>query len=457
MRVTFLGAVGTVTGSKYLLETDHHRILVDCGLFQGFKQLRLRNWAPLPTDVRTLDAVVLTHAHIDHSGYIPLLVKHGFRGRVYCTPATLDLCGILLPDAGHLEERAAEDANRHRYSKHHPALPLFTENDARDALARLTPVEFHRAHDFGRGLSFSFRYAGHILGAAMAQFRFNGKTILFSGDLGRPNDPIMRDPETIAQADYVVVESTYGNRKHPATSAQDELAAIITSTAKRGGSVVVPAFAVGRAQLLLYHLYRLKQERRIPDLPIFLDSPMAIDASDIFRAHAKDHRLSPLEARNVCAIARQTPTGAESKVIDQSRVPSVIVSASGMASGGRVLHHLKVFAPDHRNTILFTGFQAGGTRGAAMIAGAQTIKIFGDHIPVRAEVRTLDMLSAHADADEILAWLGHFEKPPTTTFITHGEPDAADALRKRIEDTLKWPVVVPAYRDSFNLVPEDGQ
>ena len=457
MRVTFLGAVGTVTGSKYLLETDHHRILVDCGLFQGFKQLRLRNWAPLPTDVRTLDAVVLTHAHIDHSGYIPLLVKHGFRGRVYCTPATLDLCGILLPDAGHLEERAAEDANRHRYSKHHPALPLFTENDARDALARLTPVEFHRAHDFGRGLSFSFRYAGHILGAAMAQFRFNGKTILFSGDLGRPNDPIMRDPETIAQADYVVVESTYGNRKHPATSAQDELAAIITSTAKRGGSVVVPAFAVGRAQLLLYHLYRLKQERRIPDLPIFLDSPMAIDASDIFRAHAKDHRLSPLEARDVCAIARQTPTGAESKVIDQSRVPSVIVSASGMASGGRVLHHLKVFAPDHRNTILFTGFQAGGTRGAAMIAGAQTIKIFGDHIPVRAEVRTLDMLSAHADADEILAWLGRFEKPPTTTFITHGEPDAADALRKRIEDTLKWPVVVPAYRDSFNLVPEDGQ
>ena len=457
MRVTFLGAVGTVTGSKYLLETDHHRILVDCGLFQGFKQLRLRNWAPLPTDVRTLDAVVLTHAHIDHSGYIPLLVKHGFRGRVYCTPATLDLCGILLPDAGHLEERAAEDANRHRYSKHHPALPLFTENDARDALSRLTPVEFRRAHDFGKGLSFSFHYAGHILGAAMAQFRFNGKTILFSGDLGRPNDPIMRDPETIAQADYVVVESTYGNRKHPATSAQDELAAIITSTAKRGGSVVVPAFAVGRAQLLLYHLYRLKQERRIPDLPIFLDSPMAIDASDIFRAHAKDHRLSPLEARNVCAIARQTPTGAESKVIDQSRVPSVIVSASGMASGGRVLHHLKVFAPDHRNTILFTGFQAGGTRGAAMIAGAQTIKIFGDHIPVRAEVRTLDMLSAHADADEILAWLGHFEKPPTTTFITHGEPDAADALRKRIEDTLKWQVVVPAYRDSFDLVPEDGQ
>ena len=457
MRITFLGAAGTVTGSKYLLETDHHRILVDCGLYQGFKQLRLRNWAPLPLDVPLLDAVVLTHAHIDHSGYIPLLVKHGFRGRVYCTPATKDLCAILLPDAGHLEERAAEDANRHHYTKHHPALPLFTEDDAGNALPRLTPLDLHRAHDFGMGLSFSFLYGGHILGAAMVQFRYQDETVLFSGDLGRPNDPIMRDPEPVARADYLVVESTYGNRTHPATSAQDELAAIITATARRGGSVVVPSFAVGRAQLLLYHLYRLKQEKRIPDLPIFLDSPMAIDASDIFRAHARDHRLSPLEARAVCAVARQTPTGAESKAIDQSQVPSVIVSASGMATGGRVLHHLKVFAPDHRSTILFTGFQAGGTRGSAMVAGAQTVKIFGEYIPVRAEVRSLDMLSAHADANEILAWLGYFQAPPKTTFITHGEPEAADTLRKRIEETLRWHAVVPAYRDAFDLTPEPGQ
>ncbi len=451
MRITFLGGVGTVTGSKYLLDTGRRRILVDCGLFQGFKQLRLRNWAPLPIDVRSIDAVVLTHAHLDHSGYLPLLVRNGFKGRIFCTSATGDLCGILLPDAGHLEERAAEQANRHAYSRHHPALPLFTEEDARHALSKLSILGFDHAHDFGEGLSLSFRYAGHILGAAMAQFTFAGESIVFSGDLGRPNDPIMREPDVIAQADYLVVESTYGNRKHPATSAQEELAAIITSTARRGGSVVVPAFAVGRAQLLLYHLYRLKMDKRIPDLPIFLDSPMAIDASDIFRAHPRDHRLPPLEAKAVCAIARQTQTMEESKAIDNNRVPSVIVSASGMATGGRVLHHLKVFAPDHRNTILFTGFQAGGTRGAAMIAGAQTIKIFGDYIAVRAEVKMLDMLSAHADADEIMNWLGHFDRPPKTTFITHGEPDAADALRQRVKNQLKWQCVVPAYRDEVEL------
>ena len=299
MRITFLGAAGTVTGSKYLLDTGRHKILVDCGLFQGFKQLRLRNWAKLPIDIDSLDAVVLTHAHLDHSGYLPLLVKSGFRGKVYCTAATRDLCGILLPDSAHLEEQAAETANRHDYSKHHPALPLFTAQDAQKALTRLRPLDFNAPHDFGDGLSLSLRYAGHILGAAMAQFTYNGEIVLFSGDLGRPNDPIMREPEAVAEADYVVVESTYGDRKHPTTDAQDVLAEVITSTAAKGGSVVVPAFTVGRAQLLLYHLYRLKAAKRIPDLPIFLDSPMAIDAGDIFRAHPKDHRLTASEAKAV--------------------------------------------------------------------------------------------------------------------------------------------------------------
>jgi metallo-beta-lactamase family protein len=451
MRITFLGAAGTVTGSKYLLETGRHRILVDCGLYQGFKQLRLRNWAKLPIEPSSIDAVVLTHAHIDHSGYLPLFVRSGFRGRVFCTSATRDLCGIMLTDAGHLEERAAERANRYRYSKHHPAEPLFTEEDARRALTRLQPIDFDRAHDFGAGLTLNYRYAGHILGAAMALFTFEGETVLFSGDLGRPNDPIMYAPEPVAEAHTLVVESTYGNRRHPKTDAQDELAQIINKTVSRGGSVLVPAFAVGRAQLLLYHLHALKATKRIPDLPVYLDSPMAIDASDIFCAHPRDHRLSDAQARAFCAVARQTQTSEESKAIDASHMPSVILSASGMATGGRVLHHLKVFAPDPRSTILFTGFQAGGTRGAAMVAGAETIKIFGEYIPVRAGVHNMEMLSAHADADEILAWLRHFKTPPKRTFVTHGEPEASDALRKRIQDELHWNCHVPEYREEAEL------
>lgn len=451
MRITFLGAAGTVTGSKYLLEAGRRRILVDCGLFQGFKQLRLLNWARLPVDVGSIDAVVLTHAHLDHSGYLPLLVRSGFRGRAYCTRATRDLCGILLPDAGHLEEQAAQSANRHHYSKHHPALPLFTEKDARSALKQLRPLDFGAAHDLRDGLSLTYRYAGHILGAAMAEFEFEGQKVLFSGDLGRPDDPIMREPEPIAEADYLIVESTYGNRSHSTANAQDVLAEIITSTSKKGGSVVVPAFTVGRAQLLLYHLHALKAANRIPDLPIFLDSPMAIDAGEIFQTHARDHRLSAAQARAVCAIAREIQSSDDSKALDRNRMPSVIVSASGMATGGRVLHHLRNFGPDPRNAVLFTGFQAGGTRGAALVSGAQFVKIFGEQVPIRARVENLEMLSAHADADEILAWLGKFRRPPRTVFITHGEPDAADALRKRIEQELNWKCVVPAYRDVTEL------
>lgn len=450
-RLTFLGAAGTVTGSKYLLDTGAHRILVDCGLFQGFKQLRLRNWAPLPLDINALDAVVLTHAHIDHTGYLPLLARNGYKGKVYCTRATRDLCGIMLPDAGHLEEQAADAANRHHYSKHDPALPLFTEADARRVLHQLRALDFSEPFELGDGLALTFRYAGHILGAAMADFERGNRRIVFSGDLGRPNDPIMRPPVPIESADYLVVESTYGNRKHPPSDAQDQLAEVINTTAHKGGSIVVPAFTVGRAQLLLYHLYHLKMAKRIPDLPIFLDSPMAVNAGEIFRGHPKDHRLSATEARAVCAVATQTQTSEDSKNIDRSRMPSVIVSASGMATGGRVLHHLRVFAPDPRSTILFTGFQAGGTRGAAMLAGAATIRIFGEDIPVRARIANMEMLSAHADADEVLDWLHRFERPPQRTFITHGEPDASDALRKRIERELNWNCVVPAYRDEASL------
>lgn len=451
MDITFLGGVGTVTGSKYLIEHDSSRVLVDCGLFQGYKQLRLRNWAPLPVPPASIDHVLLTHAHLDHSGYLPLLVKNGFHKRVTCTDATRDLCGILLPDSGHLQEQDAVFANRHRFSKHHPALPLYTKEDAEKALRFLSPVSFDKEISLAPGMTARFLRGGHILGAAMIAIGIAGRTILFSGDLGRPNDPLMPPPENGPEADVLVLESTYGNRRHSAESAEDALADVIARAAARGGSVIIPAFAVGRSQLLLFHLYNLRKAQRIPDLPIFFDSPMAIDATDIFQHHHADHRLSAATVKAVFSSARYIRSSEESKALDSMRMPKVIVSASGMATGGRVLHHLEDYASDHRNVILFTGFQAGGTRGAAMVSGAKAIKIHGKWIPVEAEVRNLDMLSAHADADEILAWLRTFTRPPHVTFITHGEPEASDALRKRIEDELHWECVVPEYREKVAI------
>ena len=449
LKLTFLGGVGTVTGSKYLMEADGRRFFVDCGLFQGFKQLRLRNWAPLPVDPRTIDAVLLTHAHLDHSGYLPLLVKEGFRGPIICTPATRDLCAILLPDSGHLQEKDAEFANRHGFSKHHPALPLYTLKDAEASLARFAPLAFNEDKQLSPHIRFRLVPAGHILGAAIVEMTCDGIQVVFSGDLGRPNSATMVDPTPVQHADYLLIESTYGNRKHDARDPEDMLAEIVNRTAGRGGTVLIPSFAVGRAQSLMYHLHRLKQARRIPGIPIFLDSPMAIDASDLFCKY--EQKLSAQETRATCAVARYVNDVEGSKALDGDPTPKIIISASGMATGGRVLHHLKLLAPDARNTILFAGFQAGGTRGEAMTNGAESVKIHGSYVPIRAEVANLHMLSAHADADEIMAWLRNFRKPPKTTFITHGEPDAADALRHRIEEELGWRCVVPEYRDAVEL------
>lgn len=450
MRIDFLGGTGTVTGSKYLLTHEGRRLLVDCGLFQGLKQLRLRNWDELPVDPAGIDAVLLTHAHMDHSGFVPRLVRLGFKGRVYCSAATRELCELLLPDSGRLQEEDADFANRHGRSKHKPALPLYTEEDARAALKRFEPVGFAQECSPWPGWSWQLRRAGHILGAASLRIGWEGSSILFSGDLGRNDDLLMRPPEAAAAADYVVVESTYGDRRHPAADTLSELAGVINRTAARGGIVVIPAFAVGRAQTLLHCIQLLKQARRIPDMPVYLNSPMAADATRIYRRHLDEHRLSAEQCAAMQGKTIIVNTIEESRRLNSLGFPSIIVSASGMATGGRVLHHLKAYAPDARNTILFAGFQAAGTRGAAMVGGVDAIKIHGAYVPVRAEVANLETLSAHADRDELLAWLGTL-RAPRRVFVTHGEPVAADALRLAIEERHGWPCTVPDYRESREL------
>lgn len=451
-KIQFLGATGTVTGSKYLLSAGSSKVLLDCGLFQGYKQLRLRNWDALPFDAHALDAVVLTHAHLDHSGYIPLLIKHGYRGKIYCSEATYELCKLLLPDSGHIQEEDAAYANRHNFSKHSPALPLYTEGDARHALKFFAPVKFGARFKVGNAFHAKLSPAGHILGAAIVALESSDTRITFSGDLGRHNDLIMVPPSFIESSDYLVVESTYGNRHHDPLDPMIKLGKIIRETASRGGVVVIPSFAIGRAQAILHYLALLKQSGEIPSLlPIYLNSPMARDATAIYHHHRTEHRLNPAQCQAMCHAATIVNTVEESEVLNHTHMPMVIIAASGMATGGRVLHHLRAFATDPRNTILFVGYQAGGTRGADMLAGAKTIKIHGQYVSVNAQVEMIDNLSAHADADEILSWLAHFRSAPKQTFITHGEPDAAEALRKRIAKELGWRCKIPEYRESIAL------
>ena len=411
MKLKFLGTTGTVTGSKYLLTVNDQKILIDCGLFQGLKPLRLRNWSPLPIDPREIDAVILTHAHLDHSGYLPLLVKQGFKGKVYCTPGTRDLCKILLLDSGYLQEEEARHANKRGFSKHKPALPLYTEEDAKRSLSSLHAVAFHTSFKINDKVEVSFVPAGHILGAAIVRIQAEGRSVVFSGDLGRLSDPIMNPPEAVKTADYLLVESTYGDRRHDQEEPKLALAEVINRTVKRGGIIVVPAFAVGRAQGLLYYVQRLKKEKLIPDIPVFLNSPMAIEASNLYCEYRAEHRLSPEECDATCNVAHYVKTVEESKRLNELTEPALIISASGMATGGRVLHHLKAYAPDPKNTILIAGYQAAGTRGQAIAGGAKEIKIYGEYVPVRAEVAIIGALSAHADYTEILDWLSHFSQP----------------------------------------------
>jgi metallo-beta-lactamase family protein len=449
--IQFLGAAGTVTGSRHLVDTGRHRILVDCGLFQGFKQLRERNWSAFPIAPEAIDAVVLTHAHLDHSGYLPALVRDGFRGPIISTHASLKLCELLLPDSAHLMEADARYANREGYSKHKPALPLYNGEDARRALAAFQTTGFHETMPVLDDCSAMFRPAGHILGAGTVELNCGGLKIVFSGDLGRYGDDTMLDPEPVNQADYLVVESTYGNRAHDPRSPDEALEEVVTRTIRRGGTVVIPAFAVGRAQSLLHHLWKLQTANRIPHIPVFLDSPMAINATELLHSHIGEHRLSAEECEQSCAIATYVREAEESKKLNGNPMPKIIISASGMATGGRILHHLKNYGPDSRNTIVLAGFQAGGTRGAALRDGAKELKIHGRFVAIRAEVVSLDMFSAHADRDELMRWLGGFEAAPRKTFVVHGEPDSSDTFRRSIQEKLGWAARVPEHLERVEL------
>lgn len=451
MKLQFLGATDTVTGSKYLLRHGQASLLVDCGLFQGYKQLRLRNWSALPVDPASIDAVILTHAHIDHSGYLPLLMRQGFRGPVFCTAGTRDLCRILLPDSGYLQEEEAAYANRSKLSKHSPALPLYTRDDAVRCLKQFRTVALDKPWHPLPGLTATLARSGHMLGSSFVRLDDGRRSILFSGDLGRPNDLLLKPPVAMDGADYLVVESTYGDREHPNADPLQALGDVIKRTAARGGVVVIPAFAVGRAQSVLHAIGQLKSSGTIPDVPVFLNSPMAEAATHAYGTHPQELRLPAEQIRALAGVAHIVQTPEESERLNHRHGPMVIVAASGMATGGRVVHHLKAFAPHARNTILFAGYQAGGTRGASIAAGARSVRIHRQDVPVRAEVAMLDDLSAHADAREILAWLGHFKRPPATTFITHGEPAAADALRLRIERELGWTCHMPYYLEAVSL------
>ncbi len=456
----FLGATGTVTGSRFLVDTPQARVLVDCGLFQGLKALRERNWSAFPVAADSIDAILLTHAHLDHSGYIPALTRNGFRGPVYATSGTRDLCRIVLPDSGHLQEEEAGYANRRGYSKHSPAMPLYTERDAESALGHFEPVAFDAPREVAPGLRVTFRHAGHILGSATLTLELDGKrprTLLFSGDLGRPHHPILCPPAPPPAADIVLTEGTYGDREHEDAASLERFEHAIASTAARGGMIVIPSFAVDRTEVILYHLRRLVQAARVPNLPVYVDSPMALSTLQIYRAALASRSAEinpglsdggdPFDPGNLIEARRVE----DSMAINQQSGPAIIISASGMATGGRVLHHLAHRLPEPRNSVILVGYQADGTRGRALLDGARAVKMLGRYIPVRAEIVNVPAFSVHADRSEILGWLRSAPRPPEVTFVVHAEATAAQSLHDGIERELAWTAAVPRYLEQVRL------
>lgn len=450
MKITFLGAAETVTGSKYLVEQGNTKILVDCGMFQGPKEIRNLNWQDFPIDPSRIDAIVVTHAHIDHTGYIPRFVNLGFTGKVYSSEGTFALCKILLRDSGAIQEEHARKVNKYGYSEHKPALPLYTKDDAEKSLQSFQTVQFDIAFTIG-SFTIKLTRAGHILGASSVQVSNGEKTITFSGDLGRPNQLLIKEPAVVQQTDYLVLESTYGNRRHEQSDPTKELGEIVNQTVAKGGKLIIPAFAVGRTQMLLYSLYQLKQQKIISDIPVFVDSPMATGVTELYCQFKDEHRLSTTECERVFDVATYIRTRDESKKLNFLKGPAIIIAGSGMLDGGRILHHVIHTISHKKNTILFVGFQAAGTKGRLLTSGIHDIKIYGKRYHVQADIKEMHNLSAHADYNELLQWLAAFKQRPQKIFLTHGELEASQALKQKIDQRFGIATVIPKYLDSFDL------
>ncbi len=449
--ITFLGAAGTVTGSKFLIQADNHKVLIDCGLFQGLKELRLQNWAPFSVDPSTIHSVILTHAHLDHCGYLPLLVKTGFKGKIYCTPPTRDIAKIILMDAAKILEEDSEYANKMGFSKHQPARPLYTEKDVIHAMKQFAVVDRKVWVSLGNNHKFRFTPSGHILGSAFVEYDLKGKRIVFTGDLGRKKPLILNAPELVERADILVCESTYGDRIHDNFSPLKALQEIVNETLKRNGHLLIPSFAVGRTQDILYLLSILKRERKIPDVPIYLDSPMGINATEVFTSYPDWHKLTRSDVQSMVDVVTMIRSQQQSNEILRKRKSSIVIAGSGMITGGRILHHLYERLSNENNTVLLVGFQAAGTRGRLLLDGINELKFFGQYIPVKAQIKEIDTLSAHADQSDTIKWIQSIQKKPKDIYLVHGEPQSCDALRVRLKDEFNVNCIIAKQFEEYEL------